>query len=90
MVRAEPEMEGPSTSLDEWQLDREKFQAGLAHEMEQLSENHRAVLVLRFQEELPLKEISRILDCSEGTVKSRLFYALRKLGNKLQVFDPKS
>ncbi|MEO0639360.1 MAG: sigma factor-like helix-turn-helix DNA-binding protein [Bacteroidota bacterium] len=36
-----------------------------------------------------MKEISQIADCSEGTVKSRLFYALKKLAQNMQVFDPK-
>lgn len=88
MVRAEPGLEGPGVPAEEHQIDRERFQAGLALEIEQLSEPHREVVLLRFQEELPLKEIGEIVGCSEGTVKSRLFYALRKLAGKLQAFDP--
>ena len=34
------------------------------------------------------KEIGKILGCSEGTVKSRIFYTTRKLAKKLQAFNP--
>jgi len=29
------------------------------------------------------------MTCSEGTVKSRLYYALRNLAQRLKVFDPR-
>jgi len=45
---------------------------------------------LRYQEELSIKEISEVMECPEGTVKSRLYYALRKLSDKLQVFRPEA
>ena len=38
-------------------------------------------------EEMSIKEISEALGISEGTVKSRLFYTLKKLSEKLKVFD---
>lgn len=90
MVRAEPGMEGPAIAPDEGGVDRELFQSGLSQEIAQLSVSHREVLVLRFQEELPIKEISEVMGCSEGTVKSRLFYALKKLNGRLKAFDPKN
>jgi RNA polymerase sigma-70 factor, ECF subfamily len=52
-----------------------------------LDEKHRSVFILRFQEEMSIKEISESLGISEGTVKSRLFYTLKKLSDKLKVFD---
>lgn len=44
-----------------------------------LSADHRIVLVLRFVEDLPLSEIAERTRQREGTVKSRLHYALRSL-----------
>jgi len=44
-----------------------------------LSEEHRVVIVLSMLEELKIREISKIMGVSEGTVKSRLHYARRKL-----------
>ena len=37
---------------------------------------------------LKLKEIGKILGCSEGTVKSRIFYTTRKLARELRAFNP--
>jgi RNA polymerase sigma-70 factor (ECF subfamily) len=50
----------------------------------------RNVFLLRFQEEYSIREISKIMDCPEGTVKSRLHYAIRYLSDKLSGFDPKN
>ncbi len=43
--------------------------------LEQLSLEHRAVLVLHDLEDVPQKEVANILNIPVGTVKSRLFYA---------------
>ncbi len=69
--------------------DRRVFTAALDAHLEKLDELHKSVFLLRYQQELPLYEISKILDCPEGTVKSRLFNAIRKLAVRLRVFDPK-
>lgn len=70
-------------------LDRTAFREALDKVVqEELSEAHREVFLLRYQEDLPLKEIAVIADCSEGTVKSRLFYALKKLSVALAAFHP--
>lgn len=47
--------------------------------LQQLSEEHRTVVVLRYLEDLTVDEVSQILGVPEGTVKSRLYYALRQL-----------
>jgi len=56
-------------------LDREALAAALAR----LPETQRETLVLRFYADLPVEEVARIVGCPEGTVKSRVHYALRKL-----------
>lgn len=61
------------------QLDRSVHRKWLKIALEELEEHHRDCFILRYQEELSIKEISQVLDCPEGTVKSRLFYALKKL-----------
>jgi RNA polymerase sigma-70 factor (ECF subfamily) len=50
---------------------------------ERLSPASRAVLVLHFQEEMPLAEVAVVLDLPLGTVKSRLAYGLKALRQQL-------
>ena len=52
-----------------------------------LSANHREVLVLRFYSELTVPEIAKALSVREGTVKSRLSRALRRLERALSEFE---
>ena len=51
--------------------------------LENLGELHREAMVLKYSNNLSIKEISEVLQCSEGTVKSRLFYALQHLKKQL-------
>ena len=81
--------EAPREKPDDEGIDRVWFETGLMHELENLSVEHRSVFLLRYQEERSVKEISEILGCTEGTVKSRTFYALRKLAQRLHLFNPK-
>ena len=52
--------------------------------LQQLSFEHRAVLVLHDLEDLPQKEVAQILGIAVGTVKSRLFHARMSLRNYIQ------
>ena len=47
--------------------------------IEKLSDSQRAVVHLAFFQELTYSEIATILDCPEGTVKTRMFHAKQKL-----------
>lgn len=55
--------------------DRGEVIAALA----KLSPEHRAVLILRFYQDLKLEEIAEVTHTPLGTVKSRLFHALKGL-----------
>lgn len=57
--------------------------------IEELDEKHRTVLVLYYFNEFSTKEISYITGCMEGTVKSRLFSARKKLEQKLLTEEQK-
>ncbi len=54
---------------------REKIDAALG----QLSENHRAVLVMREVDGLSYEEMAKVMKCSKGTIMSRLFHARKNM-----------
>jgi RNA polymerase sigma-70 factor (ECF subfamily) len=60
-------------------LERGELRARIDRAMDQLSYEHRTVLVLHEFEEMEYKLIAKTMGCSIGTVMSRLFYARRKL-----------
>jgi RNA polymerase sigma-70 factor, ECF subfamily len=51
----------------------------LADAIQKLSQEHREVIVLRFYEGMKIEEIARQTGVSNGTVKSRLHYAILRL-----------
>jgi RNA polymerase sigma-70 factor (ECF subfamily) len=71
-------------------FDADLFIANLKTELDKLDDSQRITFLLRYQEELSVNEISEILGCAEGTVKSRLFYCSKKLAIKLKEFNPQN
>ena len=69
-------------------VDQSFFNDRLKEELNLLSNSHREVFILRFKQGFSLKEIAEVLDISEGTVKSRVFYTLKKLSANLKEFNP--
>lgn len=63
-----------------------ELQERLNMAMQELSEDHRAVVTMFDIQGMPHAEISKILGVSEGTVRSRLFYAHRQLQTYLDDF----
>lgn len=51
----------------------------LSESIKKLNPEQRSLIVLRFKINLSIKEIAAIYECPEGTIKSRLFYAVREL-----------
>ena len=68
------------------EADLSELQKRLNEAMMKLSEEHRAVVTMFHIQGMPHAEISMILRVSEGTVRSRLFYANRQLQNYLDEF----
>jgi RNA polymerase sigma factor (sigma-70 family) len=60
-------------------LERSELRQRIDRALSQLSYEHRTVLVLHEFEEMEYKQIAKTMNCSIGTVMSRLFYARRKL-----------
>jgi RNA polymerase sigma-70 factor (ECF subfamily) len=67
--------------------DNKILMNNLEKELNELGANHKTTFVLRYQEGLSIREIAEIMDCSEGTVKSRIFYTIQKLSLKLKMFN---
>lgn len=51
----------------------------LIDDIGKLSDKHREVIELVYFRELSIKDISEMLDVSENTVKTRMFYARKHL-----------
>ncbi len=68
------------------EADLSELQLRLNEAMMKLSDEHRAVVTMFHIQGMPHAEISKILKVSEGTVRSRLFYANRQLQNYLDEF----
>lgn len=76
-------------TLDRWMVSTQWYPEATLEEQEwrrmlnqaigALSPNHRVVIVLHYLEGLSLKEVAYVTDVPEGTIKSRLHYARRKL-----------
>lgn len=64
------------------------FSEKLTQELELLDEKQKSTFVMRYFQDMSIKEIAQALDLSEGTVKSRLFYTLKKLTVSLKDFAP--
>ena len=76
-------LEGPHDALARKELGR-KIQEVLG----ELSEEHRAVIMLREVDGLDYEEIAEAIGVPKGTVMSRLFYARKALQKALEEFAP--
>lgn len=65
-------------------LERSELRTRIDAALDKLSYAHRTVLVLHEFEGMEYKLIAKTMDCSIGTVMSRLFYARRKLAVLLE------
>jgi RNA polymerase sigma factor (sigma-70 family) len=79
-------LEATATNSPVREADLSELQRRLNEAMMKLSEEHRAVVTMFHIQGMPHAEISKILRVSEGTVRSRLFYANRQLQSYLDEF----
>ena len=76
------ELNSPPRTVEDVRASRE-FEQRLARALDELPEKLRVVLVLAAIEGHDTREVGRLLDLPEGTVKSRLFHARKKLAEML-------
>ncbi|MBN2089918.1 sigma-70 family RNA polymerase sigma factor [candidate division KSB1 bacterium] len=69
-------------------IDDEKFKNHIFSELATFEPEKQTIFLLKYQQNLSIKEISDICNCPEGTVKSRLFYMTKKLAEKFAAFSP--
>ncbi len=69
-------------------LQDTQFSEKLNQELSKLDEKQKSTFVMRYFQDMSIKEIAETLECSEGTIKSRLFYTLKKLTVSLKEFAP--
>lgn len=67
-------------------VEKKELQKWVTQAVDSLSAKHRTVVILHEFEGLTHPQIATILNCSEGTVRSRLHYARRKLRDLLKPY----
>ena len=73
------------TFRPEAQVDYRETKRLVQAMIDALPEEQRMAVVLRYLEDMPVKRIAQIMECSEGTVKSRLNYGRKAI--KAQVLE---
>ena len=63
---------------------RSELRENMRMAINRLSREHREVLDLTYYQGLSIKEIAAIMGCPANTVKTRMFYARKRLGGILQ------
>jgi RNA polymerase sigma-70 factor (ECF subfamily) len=71
-------------TLPHRQMEQREIRDRIDQAISQLSPEHRAVILMKEIEDMQYHEIAEALQCSIGTVMSRLFYARKKLQNLLR------
>ncbi|MNJ85960.1 ECF RNA polymerase sigma factor SigL [compost metagenome] len=70
------------------QVHHTLFKEAYDYQVTQLEDKHREVFEMRHFDGLSIKEIAEALEISEGTIKSRLFYATKYLAQGLKEYQP--
>jgi RNA polymerase sigma-70 factor (ECF subfamily) len=78
------------TIQNEEMIEKSDFSKKINQNISDLDPLAREIIVLRYYQELSIKEISTIVSIPEGTVKSKLFYTIKSLSKKLIHFNPKN
>lgn len=68
---------------DDPHFDGKKIEWKLQQAIQQLPEQQRAVFTLRYFDEMPYKEMSDVLNVSEGALKASYHHAVKKIENFL-------
>lgn len=86
-LQIEYDMEGEDGRATIKKMDLTNFIEKIDAILTNLDEKKKNTFVLRYRQEMSIKEISEVMDCSEGTVKSRIFYTLKILNAELKDYE---
>jgi RNA polymerase sigma-70 factor (ECF subfamily) len=65
-------------------LEKKELQKQIQQAIARLPEKQKKVFLLRYYEELPYEEISKILNTSVGGLKANYFHAVKKIGEYIR------
>lgn len=80
----EPEPVDEETQRPDFQAAQKQFEERVQKAIGKLPEDQRAALILREIEELSYQEIAEVMECSLGTVMSRIHYGRKRLRELLK------
>ena len=70
-------------------LDQDEFKKAIKEMIDSLPMEQRAAIMMRYFDELSVKEIAEIQGVTEGTVKSRLNYARKSIKSSVEFYEEK-
>jgi RNA polymerase sigma-70 factor (ECF subfamily) len=76
-----------ATSISPANPDMKRFKEAVHSSVQDLPEEKKQLYILRFQENLSVPQIAEIMNMAEGTIKSRLFYLMKEMKEKLNHFE---
>lgn len=71
-------------------LEKEELKRTILDMIDELPEEQRSALLLRYYNEISVKEIAQVQNVSEGTVKSRLNYARKAIKQSVEAYEKKN
>lgn len=85
----EPRSESPTAALPALAdpvtaLKNKEIMSAVEASLQELSENHRAVIVMRELQGFSYADMAKAMNCSKGTIMSRLFHARRNMQKLLK------
>lgn len=88
IVQRDDNIEVDNGQRPDSELHSKMFTEALYRELDQLDEDRKTAFLLKYREGFTIEEISKVIECNEGTVKSRLFYTNKRLSERLNAYHP--
>ena len=71
-------------------IDHKELQKTISDMIDALPEEQRNAIILRYYDELSIKDIAKIQKASEGTIKSRLSYGRKTIKSSIEEYENKN